>query len=134
MSASFGSEHRGSAIRATRLARNQSVFRDINDRLGELHDARSHTLACDDFLCECASDLCVDHITLTLAEYRQLRANPVTFAVFPNDLHVFPDVERVADKNPGYWIVEKLGVAAEVARTEAGQNGGEPNRGTPAED
>jgi hypothetical protein len=120
--------------RAERLARNQAIFRDINDRVGELRGTQDDTLIREAFLCECGSDFCVDHVALTLTEYRKVRAEPVTFAVVPSDGHVFPDVERVVEMNPGYWIVEKQGVAAEIVRAEARQNGGESDRGAPAED
>jgi hypothetical protein len=120
--------------RAERFARNQSLFRDINNRLDELHRAHDETLPRDEFLCECASDVCVDHITLTLFEYRQLRENPVAFAVSPSGAHVYPEVERIVARTPGYWIVEKQGSAAAIARAEARQDGGEPDRRTAAED
>ena len=117
--------------RAESLAGNQATFREINERLAALHDGRDATLIQETFLCECATDSCVDHVAITLAEYRQVRADPVTFVVFPNESHVFADVERVVEANSGYWVVEKQGAAAEVARAEARRrnaDGGEDDR------
>ena len=123
--------------RAARLALNQSMFRDINERLGALLGGRDDTFPREEFLCECASEVCVEHITLTVAEYRNVRADPATFAVFPDHAHVFADVERVVGTNSGYWTVEKQGTAAEVARAEAlrrSTDGGGRDRGTPSQD
>jgi hypothetical protein len=96
--------------RAERLARNQILFRSINERIVVLRtstaQSRSH------FLCECASAACVEHIAVTRAQYRHVRSNPVTFAVFPNPAHVFEDVERIVDRHHGHWVIEKLGEVA----------------------
>lgn len=112
--------------RAERLARNQSLFREINDRLVELRSSaaqpRSH------FLCECASDGCVEHIRIAPAQYQHVRSSPVTFAVLSDQAHVYGDVERVVDRQPGYWVVEKLGKAAHVARAEFERNGSDRDR------
>jgi hypothetical protein len=101
----------GQGRRAARLARNQSLFRSINERIVVVRSStdqpRSH------FLCECASAACVEHITITSAQYRHVRSNPVMFAVFPNPAHVFADVERVVDRHHGHCVIEKLGEGAE---------------------
>ena len=103
----------GQGRRAERLARNQSLFRSINERIVVLRAAtgepRSH------FLCECASAGCVEHIGITPAQYQHVRSNPVMFAVFPNATHVFEDVERIVETHPGHWVIEKLTEAAAPA-------------------
>ena len=101
----------GQGRRAARLARNQSLFRSINERIAVLRSSmdqpRSH------FLCECASAGCVEHIAITPAQYQQVRRKRVLFAVFPNLAHVFEDVERIVDRHHGHWVIEKLGEGAE---------------------
>jgi hypothetical protein len=103
----------GQGRRAERLARNQSLFRSINERIVVLRSAtgqpRSH------FLCECASAGCVEHIAITPAQYQHVRSNPVMFAVFPTATHVFEDVERIVERHPGHWVIEKLTEAAAPA-------------------
>ena len=47
-------------------------------------------------------------------EYEQLRSEPTQFAVVPNEEHVSLDVERIVAKRDCYWVVEKIGEAAEV--------------------
>jgi hypothetical protein len=48
-------------------------------------------------------------------QYEELRSEPTHFAVVPNEEHVSPDVERIVDKRDRYWLVEKIGEAAEIA-------------------
>jgi hypothetical protein len=122
--------------RAERLARNQAYFREINERLAAHLDERDRTLSLEAFLCECVHEDCVEHIAITLDEYEQVRATPLTFAVFPNEAHVVQGIERIVAVKTGYWIVEKLGAAAEVVEEEAEERGGhgsERGRRTSAE-
>ena len=111
--------------RAERLARNQAFFREINERLAANLGERDGTLSEEAFLCECVHEGCVEHIAITLDEYQQVRASPLTFAVFPDEAHFVPDVERIVAVKTGYWIVEKHGAAAEVVEEEAEQRGGD---------
>ena len=102
--------------RHERAARNQSLFREVNERIGS--SVTNLTPMFTEFMCECADDSCFEHVSLTSQEYSSVRKmGPVFFVVKPG--HVYPDVEDVvggeADR---YEIVEKQGVAAEVA-TEA---------------
>ena len=94
-----------------RLAANEAMFRDLNEMTQEsAQESRDPRIA---FLCECADDLCADELQLTNAEYERVRAQPEWFVVCPG--HVVGDVERVVEKQAGYWIVEKLGDAAVFA-------------------
>jgi hypothetical protein len=109
--------------RAERLTHNQALFRDINERVEQLVGRASDTTAREEFLCECASDACVQHITITLEQYREVRSSPVTFAVAADEAHVFADIEQVVARHEGYWVVEKQGKAAEVARADSEGDG-----------
>ena len=56
-----------------------------------------------------------DRITLTIDEYRELRSDPLLFAVLP--AHEIPDVEDVVQQMSGWLVVrKKAGEAAAVAR------------------
>jgi hypothetical protein len=99
-----------------RAAQNQSRFRDYNERIEPLN--RVHTWTeppMPDWVCECASVNCVVPVRLTMAEYEAIRADPTRFLVVPSDEHVLPDVERVIERHERYWVVEKLGQAAEMS-------------------
>jgi hypothetical protein len=99
--------------RPERAARNQSLFREVNERIEST--ATKFSPAFTEFMCECADDACFEYVSLTPEEYSSVRASsPVRFFVKPG--HVYLDVERVvgggADR---YEIVEKVDEAAEVA-------------------
>jgi hypothetical protein len=114
--------------RAARGARTQSLFRDVNERVKEIHQAFSEVLPLADWICECANDDCTEQIAMTSAEYEEVRAAPTRFAVGASDDHVVPEIEDVVARNDRYWIVEKRGEAAELAtrvdprRTELSQS------------
>ena len=98
--------------RADRAARNEAVFRRVNERLEEV----SETLHVDEagFVCECASIDCAERIELALDEYEALRAVPTHFAIKPD--HLLPENERVVERHGDYVVVEKVGHAGERAR------------------
>ena len=99
------------AGRHERAARNQSLFREVNERIEEVMNTLTEFQT---FVCECAKTDCAGQLGLTLDEYEQIRAHPARFAVAPG--HVVPEVERVVKEAAGrYDVVEKIAKAAEVA-------------------
>jgi hypothetical protein len=101
--------------RDARAARNQNVFRKINERVNEVNNSLGLALASALWICECANDTCTDRVEMSPNEYEAVRRDGARFFVFPNEQHVWPDVERVTERNDRYWIVEKTGEAGEVA-------------------
>jgi hypothetical protein len=101
--------------RQTRAAKNQSLFRDANERIESLNESFSHLLPLGDFVCECADNGCMERIALTTREYEALRARGTRFAVYASDAHVWPDVESVVERNERFWVVEKVAMAARIA-------------------
>lgn len=99
-----------------RAATNQSRFREYNERI-EPHNAVHHWVdpPYADWICECASEECTMPARLTVAEYEAVREHPARFLVAPGDDHVIPDVERVVARSERYWVVEKLGDAADMS-------------------
>ena len=104
-------------------ARTQSLFREVNDRVQRPNKRSNGDTPLAEYVCECASADCVERITLTFGEYQTIRRTPTYFAVVPNYLHVVPEVERIVGKTDRYWIVEKTGVAAEIAVAESTTGG-----------
>jgi hypothetical protein len=104
--------------RKARAARNQSLYRSVNERVKEVNEAFESVLPFGDWVCECANVDCAEVVKLTTEEYESVRAEPVWFLVLPSDSHVVPDVERIVRRTERYWVVEKLGVAADVAERE----------------
>jgi hypothetical protein len=95
-----------------RLAHNEAVFRDVNERIEKGHwpDGPDQPVA---FRCECASLGCNMLVELTLRAYEHVRADPRHFVLLPG--HEIPDVDRVLEAHPQYLVVEKTGDAGEVA-------------------
>ena len=99
-----------------RLARNEVMFRAINERIRELAGRFEQTA--DEpiaFICECADETCVERVPLTKGQYDDIRAIPARFAVVPGH-EATPLVERVIFKSDDFVIVRKIGLAAEIAR------------------
>jgi hypothetical protein len=105
--------------RSARAARNQSLFREINERVRDLNEGFSLVLPLGEWVCECADHLCAQRISLSASEYESVRENGTFFVVAPGDQHVWEDVERVTERTDRYWVVETLGeTAAESERID----------------
>lgn len=102
--------------RQEKAAKNQSLFREVNERVKDVNDQFHAHTAVSDWVCECANDTCVERIKMTGQEYEHIRSAGERFFVVPSDEHVWPDVDRVVSRHATFWIVEKLELAAEVAR------------------
>jgi hypothetical protein len=92
-----------------RAARNQSLFREVNERINELTDS---TLP-SSFICECTNEGCDESIPLTLTEYEEIRANGNRFVVLAG--HEVSTVEEIVARGNGYIVVAKLGAGAPLA-------------------
>ena len=106
--------------REVRAARNQSLFRVVNEKLRDITAAFEDVVATHAIACECADIQCIDTVEIARGAYDTIRANPRHFVVRRG--HVYPDVERVIREVDGYAVVEKTGRAGEVA--EAADGGG----------
>lgn len=104
--------------REFRAARNQAMFRAVNERLRQLNEAFAEGNGEFVIACECADPTCVQTLSIRRHEYEAVRANPRHFAVLAG--HIYPDVETVVTENGGYVIVEKTREAAHVAEKLAG--------------
>jgi hypothetical protein len=101
--------------RGARAARNQSLFREINERVKQLNEGFSLVLPVGEWICECPDDTCVERIELSAVEYEAVRSAGTHFLVAPANEHVLLDVERVVERTDRYWVVEKFGTAGEEA-------------------
>jgi hypothetical protein len=100
---------------AARAARNHVLFREINERLRDLNAA---SLADDgEWICECANDACAERIGMSVVEYETIRDSRSRFFVAPAAVHVWTDIERVAERNHRFWIVDTMGVPARMDPT-----------------
>ena len=100
--------------RHQRAARNQSLFREINENIEIM--SRTSNLTFHEFSCECAVGECLEGASLTVEEYEHIRSVPTHFLVKPG--HVLPELERVVETDGGsgrYEVVEKFGEAGMLA-------------------
>ena len=98
-----------------RAARNQSLFRDVNERVSDVNKGHAVWVTLSDWICECADETCTDRIKLSLEQYERVREDPTRFVIAPGAKHVAGDVERVVERHERYWVVSKLGEAASIA-------------------
>jgi len=97
-----------------RVAHNEALFRQVNERVKDVSDAFS---AVDpspiEFVCECGRRDCTAEIAFTASEYELIRRDPTHFVVLPD--HVIPEIETVVRDGDGYVVVEKLPGEREIA-------------------
>ena len=89
-----------------RKAANEAVFREVNEHIEGLQ--RQFALTEHEplqLVCECDRLGCLEKLSVTLAEYERVRADPACFLVVPG--HDDPTVEDVVDTDGGYVIVRK---------------------------
>jgi len=102
----------------SRIAKNEILFREVNERIRELGDrfglGPGDTM---DFLCECSRRSCGSSVPLTLEEYEQVRSSDRHFFVLPG--HVDPEFERVVRATERFVVVEKVGEAGRAAADAA---------------
>jgi hypothetical protein len=101
-------------IAALWIARNQALFRSVNEQISSVSQHFSATAIT--FVCECADPDCLAQIEMAHEEYDALRQDPTHFAVKPG--HVFPEAEVVVEDHGRYVIVEKIGAAGRIAIAE----------------
>jgi hypothetical protein len=99
---------------ADAAARNEEVFRSINERIEE--GAKQHgVVQLLPFHCECATQACLQTIELPPSEYDRIASHRARFVVVPG--HELSSVETVVESHSGYLVVEKTGEArAEIER------------------
>ena len=86
----------GSTDEMVRAARNQSLYREVNERIEDLNKRFDAALSAGaTWVCECADSRCSEPMELTMGEYEELRSHPNRFAVLPG--HVLEKVEHVVD-------------------------------------
>jgi hypothetical protein len=97
-----------------RAARNQSLYRALNETISELNRTFAEAgFETSEWICECADTECTVRVQATLAEYETVRSNSRTFIVSPG--HLYPEVEQAVGENDRFMIVEKIDHAGQLA-------------------
>jgi len=88
---------------ADRIARTQSLFREVNERIAETAERFDSDDA--EFVCECADATCTDRVDATIEQYESVRSDGATFLLTPG--HEDERVEQIVAADEGVTIVEK---------------------------
>jgi hypothetical protein len=108
------------AERRDRLARNEVVFREVNERIeklireGEWLEPSAREPESLDVLCECGNAECSTGLRIALSEYERVRSEPTHFLVAPG--HAIPAIEDVVTSGAEYEVVTKLAGEGVLAR------------------
>jgi hypothetical protein len=103
--------------RHERLARNEALFREVNESVHDVHSEWSaiapgqHALR---VVCECSDDTCTETIDLAPQVYSVVRENVLQFILIPG--HEDLSIERIVERTDSYVVVEKTGEGAEIVR------------------
>jgi hypothetical protein len=100
--------------RLRRIGENESLYRQVNERVEELNDAFGTVTGVFEVTCECGSLECAEQISVPRDVYERVRLNAAHFIVMPG--HEFPEAEHVVEGHEAYVIVHKEpGAARRVA-------------------
>ncbi len=91
--------------RERRIARNEALYRQVNERIQGLNQAFGSLTGDFAVVCECGDLACSDQIRVPPDAYGETRAHAAQFIVKPG--HEEPDVETVVAREVDYLIVRK---------------------------
>jgi hypothetical protein len=102
-----------------RIGVNQSRFREANERI-ELAADNMELVGPIPFICECADESCTEIVRMSFDSYEEARQNGRLFFCAPGHeaLAVEAGAAQVVGDRDDYVLVEKVGVAGDVAECE----------------
>ena len=106
--------------RERRVVDNEALFREVNERIGDVTTELGIEGGTIDVVCECGDAGCAERITVALADYDRVRRVDTRFLLVPG--HELPDVETVVDSGDGWIAVEKRGPGPRDRAREAARD------------
>jgi hypothetical protein len=99
---------------------NEQMFEKVNAKLAQATSSLTPADFPQDFVlelyCECVNKACYERVSIAYNEYKQLKADKLTFVVKPE--HYLPEFERLTKQTINYWVIvkklEKLGKQFEI--------------------
>jgi hypothetical protein len=91
--------------RGARIAANEALFREVNERLQSLNEAFATLTDTFEIACECGDSNCLEQLTVPRELYERVRSEATLFFVRPG--HVSPEVEDVVEQHEGFDVVQK---------------------------
>jgi len=98
-----------------RIAQNEARFRAANEKVEEAWKRLGASEQTLPFVCECGRADCLLGLRLTVDQYEDGRRNPRFFLCVPGHEITGDGIGQVVRREPGFVIVEKLGMAGSVA-------------------
>ena len=101
--------------RFRRQARNEALFREVNERIAQLGESAQAWSpgGIVEFMCECGVEGgCGERIRIPLDVYEAVRTQDDRFFVRPG--HETPELERAVDWTDEYVIVDKVDAAEPI--------------------
>jgi len=91
--------------RHTQLARNEALYRTVNERIEGLTEALSPEPQSMSAVCECADESCTEVIEVSIEDYEAVRGNPTLFIAAPG--HENLEIEVVTQRHESFVVVCK---------------------------
>lgn len=98
--------------RKHQIARNEALFREVNESVREVSAGGSTETT--EFLCECGDEDCTETIELRNEEYESVRVDPLLFVIVRG--HEIAEVEDLVARNERFDVVRKHASEAVIAR------------------
>ncbi len=95
-----------------RRAQNEALFRDANEAVRAVQDDLGLTEGRMPFICECEDETCRTVVRISRADYERVHGHPARFLVSPGH---DADTGNFVERHDDYCVVEKTGVAGEIA-------------------
>lgn len=109
-----GTRSATAGMTAERIARNEAIFRDANDRIFDAA-AEHGMIASIPFVCECADPQCRALVQLSLDEYAAIRRDPRLFVGAVGHEQAAQEWGDVVAQNDGHVLVKKRGKSGNIA-------------------
>jgi hypothetical protein len=107
----------GQEGRECRAARNELVFRAVNEQILLLTERFRADLSDLDLVCECRDTSCTGTIRVSVEEFERAKESTANFVLLSG--HEDPQIEEVVERNSRYVVVRKRGPAVRLVTGEA---------------
>ena len=91
--------------RRKRIAKNETLFRSVNEKIEDMSRAFSLATESMSVVCECGDMNCAEQLDIGLATYEDVRSDATWFVVVPG--HEVADVEAIVAHHEGFDVVCK---------------------------
>ncbi|MCW2920741.1 MAG: hypothetical protein JWL76_615 [Thermoleophilia bacterium] len=101
-------------VRDDRVARNENVYRAVNERIVDASNRLMRPTDHIDVACECGNLGCAQLLRVRVEDYQDVRSHPSRFLIARG--HRTPDTEVLVHRRGEFEVVEKIGIGARRAQ------------------